>query len=210
MNHKIYVFFIFIVMIFSIDNICSKTLPLKNKIIVIDPGHGGIDKGASYYNNNESELVLNISKILKKELEKEGATIFLTREGDYDLSKPNAKRRKKSDFDNRIKYINDINPDIVLSIHLNASKNNNYSGMQILYNKSETFAKILYKTLNIKRKNAKRNDVYILNNIKQDIVLIEWGFISNYQDLIKLTNDDNIEKQSQFIVKGIINYFQKY
>ena len=55
MNHKIYVFFIFIVMIFSIDNIYSKTLPLKNKIIVIDPGHGGIDKGASYYNNNESE-----------------------------------------------------------------------------------------------------------------------------------------------------------
>lgn len=210
MNHKIYVFLIFIVMIFSIDNIYSKTLPLKNKIIVIDPGHGGIDKGASYYNNNESELVLNISKILKKELEKEGATIFLTREGDYDLSKPNAKRRKKSDFDNRIKYINDINPDIVLSIHLNASKNNYYSGMQILYNKSETFAKILYKTLNIKRKNAKRNDVYILNNTKQDIVLIEWGFISNYQDLIKLTNDDNIEKQSKFIIKGIINYFQKY
>ena len=173
MNHKIYVFLIFIVMIFSIDNIYSKTLPLKNKIIVIDPGHGGIDKGASYYNNNESELVLNISKILKKELEKEGATIFLTREGDYDLSKPNAKRRKKSDFDNRIKYINDINPDIVLSIHLNASKNNNYSGMQILYNKSETFAKILYKTLNIKRKNAKRNNVYIINNTKQDIVLIE-------------------------------------
>lgn len=140
----------------------------------------------------------------------DGAAIFLTREGDYDLSKPNAKRRKKSDFDNRIKYINDINPDIVLSIHLNASKNNNYSGMQILYNKSETFAKILYKTLNIKRKNTKRNDVYILNNTKQNIVLIEWGFISNYQDLIKLTNDDNIEKQSQFIVKGIINYFQKY
>ena len=82
--------------------------------------------------------------------------------------------------------------------------------MQILYNKSETFAKILYKTLNIKRKNAKRNDVYILNNTKQDIVLIEWGFISNYQDLIKLTNDDNIEKQSKFIIKGIINYFQKY
>ena len=82
--------------------------------------------------------------------------------------------------------------------------------MQILYNKSETFAKILYKTLNIKRKNTKRNDVYILNNTKQNIVLIEWGFISNYQDLIKLTNDDNIEKQSQFIVKGIINYFQKY
>ena len=103
MNHKIYVFLIFIVMIFSIDNIYSKTLPLKNKIIVIDPGHGGIDKGASYYNNNESELVLNISKILKKELEKEGATIFLTREGDYDLSKPNAKRRKKSDFDYIIK-----------------------------------------------------------------------------------------------------------
>ena len=58
MKHKIYVLFLFF--FFLITNVNSKSLPLKDKIIVLDPGHGGVDKGASYYNENESDLVLNI------------------------------------------------------------------------------------------------------------------------------------------------------
>ena len=206
MNHKIYVFFAFILMFFGINIIYSKTLPLKNKIIVIDPGHGGIDKGANYYSYYESNLVLNISKTLKKELEKKGALVYLTRNGNYDLSNPGARRRKKSDFDNRISYIKNINPDVVLSIHLNASRNENYNGMQLFYKNSEKLSKILYKELNIRRKIVKRTDIYLLNNINCETVLIEWGFISNYSDLLKIKNEKEIKKTSNLIAIGLSKF----
>ena len=205
MKHKIYVLFLFF--FFLITNVNSKSLPLKDKIIVLDPGHGGVDKGASYYNENESDLVLNISTILKEELEKKGAIVYQTRKGNYDLSSPNTKRRKKSDFDNRIKFINEINPTLIISIHLNASNNNNYNGIQIFYKNNNELAQSISNALNLRRKPVKRNNIYILNNLKYDAFLIEWGFISNYNDLRKIKDKNNIRQTSLKLINGLLKFY---
>lgn len=205
MKHKIYVLFLFF--FFLITNVNSKSLPLKDKIIVLDPGHGGVDKGASYYNENESDLVLNISTILKEELEKKGAVVYQTRKGNYDLSSPNTKRRKKSDFDNRIKFINEINPTLIISIHLNASNNNNYNGIQIFYKNNNELAQSISNALNLRRKPVKRNNIYILNNLKYDAFLIEWGFISNYNDLRKIKDKNNIRQTSLKLINGLLKFY---
>lgn len=205
MKHKIYVLFLFF--FFLITNVNSKSLPLKDKIIVLDPGHGGVDKGASYYNENESDLVLNISTILKEELEKKGAIVYQTRKGNYDLSSPNTKRRKKSDFDNRIKFINEINPTLIISIHLNASNNNNYNGIQIFYKNNKELAQSISNALNLRRKPVKRNNIYLLNNLKYDTFLIEWGFISNYNDLRKIKDKNNIRQTSLKLINGLLKFY---
>ena len=112
-------------------------LPLSGKIIIIDPGHGGKDPGTINDETYESEINLQISKYLEIELTKMGATVILTREGNYDLSSPNARWRKKSDFDNRINLINNSKANLYLSIHLNYLTDTKYYGAQVFYNNEE-------------------------------------------------------------------------
>ena len=80
----------------------SALMPLSGKTIIIDAGHGGLDPGTTNNTIYEKDINLAISKALEIELSKVGASVLLTREDDYDLSTPNARWRKKSDFDNRI------------------------------------------------------------------------------------------------------------
>ena len=129
-----------ILTVFKVDA-NNLTYPLIGKIFVIDPGHGGVDNGASYNNVVEDNINLAISLKIKDQLEQNGATVILTRNGDYDLSKPNALYRKKSDFDNRIKLINNSGADMYLSIHLNYYSNSKYYGPQIFYNNTFNLVK---------------------------------------------------------------------
>ena len=73
-------------------------LPLIGHTIFIDPGHGGRDPGAIYFNIKEKDINLEISKILKEELEKEGAIVYMTREEDIDYSDKYATRKKSLIF----------------------------------------------------------------------------------------------------------------
>ena len=90
------------------------------------------------------DINLSISKYLKNNLESYGATVYLTREDDYDLSTPNTKRRKRSDFNNRIKLINDYNANLVISIHQNYYKDSKYNGTQIFYKDNKECFLITY------------------------------------------------------------------
>ena len=96
-------------LLLTIDIVSSKELDnvLIGKVIILDCGHGGKDKGTSAEDVYESDINLSIVLKLKEELIKQGVNVILTRDGDYDLSTPNASRRKKSDFDNRINLINE-------------------------------------------------------------------------------------------------------
>ena len=80
------------------DVAVSKDLPLKNVSVVIDPGHGGLDNGASVGKIYESELNLKISYALKEELESRGATVNMTREDEQDMTKRNHHYSKQDDM----------------------------------------------------------------------------------------------------------------
>ena len=125
-------YFLFVIICFSFLGLISAYAQKKfnKKVIVIDPGHGGSDPGTIYKDIYEKDIVLKISLYLKEELQKKGYIVYLTRDSDYDLSSPNATYRKKSDFDNRIKIINNY-ADYYLSIHLNYLNDSRYSGIQV-------------------------------------------------------------------------------
>jgi len=192
------------------------TFPLIGKTIIIDPGHGGIDQGASYRNIKEAELNLAISLFLKAELERLGAVVLMTREGNYDLSIPNAPARKRSDFDNRIKLINNSGSDIFLSIHLNYFTNPVYYGPQVFYTnnfpENEGLAKTIQNVINA-RLDSKRqikilsNTNYMFEKLNVKGVLIECGFLSNPVERNKLIDSNYQREFARIIAQGILQYF---
>lgn len=191
------------------------TFPLVGKTIIIDSGHGGKDAGASVNEIKEKDINLAITYKLKKELEKVGAVVLLTRTDDADLSKPNAIRRKKSDFDSRIALINNSNADMYISIHQNNYSNPKYYGPQVFYSnvntKNEKIAKTIQEDLN-KFTNSKRKikittNTYMYNKLNIPGILVECGFLSNKTDLTNLTNPKYQKELSSVITQSIIKYF---
>ena len=165
--------------------------------------------GTSFNNIYEKDINLSISLKLKEELERYGANILLTRDDDYDLSTPNTNRRKKSDFDNRIKLINESNPDLVISIHQNYYKDSKYSGTQIFYKGSKYLAEFLQKNINDKRLTKPiSNTLYMYNKIKSNVLLIECGFISNSKDRNNLTNETYQKDYAKLVANLIKDYFK--
>lgn len=189
-------------------------LPLSGKIIIIDPGHGGKDPGTISSDTYESDINLEISKYLEIELTKMGATVILTRDGNYDLSTPNAKWRKKSDFDNRINLINNSKANLYISIHLNYLTDIKYYGAQVFYNNEEnkkianSIQEVINKELNNDREIKKiPSRTYMYNKLNIPGVLIECGFLSNYKEKELLKTPKYQQKLAKGITKGIINYY---
>lgn len=203
---------IFILSFFIFISTIHSSLPLSGKLIIIDAGHGSKDVGTSYNDILEKDLNLNISKKIEEQLIMNGASVILVREGDYDLSSPNSKKRKRSDFNNRIEYINNSNADIYLSIHINYLNEKKYNGAQVFYNKDKNkkLANTIQMELNkitTPRAIKKTPNVYMYDKLKIKGVLIECGFLSNYNERNKLINDDYQTLLSKTIVDGITKYF---
>ncbi len=190
-------------------------LPLSGKVIYIDPGHGGVDPGSVVGSVLEKDINLNISKFLQEELTRYGATVFLTREGDYDLGHPNATYRKKSDFDGRIKKINESSVDFYLSIHLNILGDTKYSGPQVFYNHSSEWSKraalFLQESLN-KDLNGDRevklipSSTYMYSKVTKPGILIECGFLSNSHERNLLVTEDYQRKIAQSIADAFKDF----
>ena len=213
MKEKIIVIIILSLSIILLGFIDNK-LPLFGKIIYLDAGHGGIDKGAIYDGIYESDINLEIVYKLKERLEEKGATVYLTRYQDYDLALPNASLRKRSDLLQRANTINDSNCDLYLSIHLNAYKDPYYSGAQVYYddiNKNnvvlaDIMQKVLKEDLKTKREYKLKNDGYMYSRIKKEGILIEVGFLSNSNERYLLTKEEYQYKITDSIVRGLSIY----
>ena len=141
-----------------------------------------------------------------------GAIVYLTRDGDYDLSNPKSSLRKRTVLYNRPKAINNSNADIYLSIHLNASKSTSWQGAQAFYddineeNKkiAETFQKYFNKYLNSNRKAKEIKDLYMYKRIKIPGLLLEVGFISNPNERYILRQNWYQEKIAKVISNCLV------
>lgn len=185
-------------------------MPLYGISIYLDPGHGGVDIGTSYKELYEKDINLDVTYYIKNVLEKKGASVYLTRYGDYDVAKPNYTRRKLSDLSNRVKMINNLKPNLYISIHTNYFTDSNYNGIQIFYTEKNKNNNLLCNTikeeLKIKRKCMIIKDMYMYDNINVPGVLIEIGFISNSKDRYLMQNEDYKLEISNKISNGIVNY----
>ena len=218
---KIYSLFLLIVFICSFNfveaGIKKSDLELLGKVIYIDPGHGGPDPGTIYKNIYEKDINLEICKKLQTILEEEGAIVYLTRYGDYDLSKSYTGSRKKSDLNNRAKIINESNADIYISIHLNSINSTIWKGAQVFYDdineKNKDIANLFQEQLKLDLKttrSVKEISTMLMNRkITVPGILIEAGFLSNPNDRYLLKQNDYQYKICNSIRNGLIKYFKQ-
>lgn len=217
LSKKIYVLFLLILIVcsFSFFTINAKHKPLSNKIIFLDPGHGGLDPGSTYKNIYEKDINLKICFELKKQLEKKGAKVFMTRYGDYDLSSNNVRARKRSDLTNRAKIINKSDADMYISIHLNATQSSTWKGIQVFYddvnqenkNIAKQFQKELNSYLKTNRTYSEIKGMLFNRQVKVPGILIEVGFLSNPNDRYLLRQDSYHKRFSIAATKSLINYY---
>lgn len=196
------------------------SLPLSGKVIILDPGHGGVDGGASSKGGFlEKEAALEVSFMLRDYLQEAGALVFMTREGDYDLSGDDVKgysRRKTADLHKRSEIINESGGDMFISLHLNAITSERWSGAQTFYDSrvpaNETAAKLIQEELvdnleNTTRKAKPIEDVFILEQADIPGVLVEIGFLSNPQEARALQTEEYQNKIAHSIYRGFLRYF---
>lgn len=213
MRQSFHLLFLLIICIctFSFIKVKGDQLPLLGKTIYLDAGHGGVDAGAIYKDIYEKDINLSIVKILATKLENLGATVYLTRYSDYDLSNVGAYLRKRSDLYNRAKIINESNADIYISIHLNSTTSSTWSGSQVFYddNNKENIklATAITKSLKTKRETKEISDMYFNRLVNITGVLVEVGFISNSSDRQKLIKETYQEEIVDKIIEGVLAYF---
>jgi N-acetylmuramoyl-L-alanine amidase len=196
------------------------TIPLSGKLIILDPGHGGPDTGASSRDGLlEDEVALKIALYLRDYLQEAGSFVVMTRETDVDLAQPGTQalsKRKAEDLVKRIHLIQQKNADIFISIHLNAIPSKRWRGAQTFYNPAREENKKLASFIqsemirnleNTKRFPEQKADIYILKYSPIPTSLVEVGFLSNPDEAKMLGSVEYQKKIAAAIYYGIIGYY---
>lgn len=193
------------------------------KIILIDPGHGGIDGGAKSKNGTiEKDINLKIALKLKACLEEKGYAVYMTRDSDEGLyQKGNTVREKKrEDLKNRAKMKSDTSCDIFISIHQNMFPQSKCFGAQVWfasndksYNLATLVQNSLKETINDKNKRVAKpaEEAYLILRDKYDgaSILVECGFLSNPEEEQRLKSEEHQNLIVEGISKGIDKYFDE-
>jgi N-acetylmuramoyl-L-alanine amidase len=185
------------------------------KIILIDPGHGGIDGGAKSKNGTiEKDINLMISEKLKKELEASGYMVYLTREGDSELDSKKAK-----DLNARCQMKKDTKCEVFISIHQNMFPQSNCFGAQVWYASNDNSKLLansiqdsLKETIDDKNKRiakaAEKQYRILRDGYEGASVIVECGFLSNYEEEQRLKTDEHQIKIAKGITNGVNKYFE--
>lgn len=195
------------------------------KTVFLDPGHGGRDPGAVYYNTNEKDLTMQVYKKLRKELEGLGYTVLSSRDSDVYV-----------DFiTERSKMVNSTNSDIFISIHFNASGSpaSNRSGIQTYsyeedsgyrskinpywhnhpdrISESNRLAADIHSSLlaetGAKDAGLLQSSFAVLRETDKPAVLLELGYIDNFNENQQIRSDAYQNRLVAGIVKGIQKYY---
>ncbi|MCQ2968593.1 MAG: N-acetylmuramoyl-L-alanine amidase CwlD [Clostridium sp.] len=218
---KLIMLFISIFLIILNNIIVVNAQELNEKVILIDPGHGGIDGGAISKNGTiEKEINLEISLKLRDGLEDKGYKVFMTRDTDTGLYKKgkSIKEKKREDLKKRVSLKAETNCDVFISIHENMFPQAKCFGAQVWYasnTESENLANIVQdcikSTLNDGNKRVAKpaKEAYLILRDKYEgaSILVECGFLSNSDEENKLKTDEHQQLLVDGIIKGIDAYF---
>ena len=201
------------------------TVDEKAPVIVVDPGHGGEDPGASSDSGiEEKDVNLKLSVLCHTLLQAGGYDARLTRSDDrllYDMYgdlDDYAGKKKTYDLRNRVRFAEDSDADLFVSIHLNKFFQPQYGGLQVYYSPnddgSEAFASSVQNTVreylcpeNERQIKRATSSIYILSNIRRRAILVECGFLSNPKDLEDLARPEYDLDLAAAICSGIMNSF---
>ena len=182
----------------------------QNKFyVVIDPGHGGPDPGAIGISGiRETDVVLEVSKMVSRLLSEKGVKVRLTRNKEVDLDLPP-----------RVNFANRTNADIFVSIHANASrgKRRDINGLETFYYRGwrgRSLAKKIQKQIlrvspGSPDRGVKQGRYYVLKNTKMPAALVEVGFLTGRLDAKRLEKNMHRKRLAYAIAKGILEYLSK-
>lgn len=175
---------------------------VKPLVVVIDSGHGGKDAGVSNDQLSEKEITLSIAEKLAAYNKRGKIKVLLTRTNDDFMT-----------LKNRVAYINEQQPDLFISLHVNQSPNKTANGVESYYYdgehsaQSKVYSKILVseqlKTFS-NRGEIKTANFFLLKNTNCPGVLLELGFLSNDTDRQLLSNPQNHNQIAASIYNGLL------
>ena len=172
--------------------------------IVIDPGHGGDRPGACYEDIMEKDIDLAISLKLVTILQNLGYQVIMTRSDDTELG-----------LYERADLANAAGADVFVSIHANAAENRpDYQGIYTYYHPSSNRGARLAQAIQTPLcqitgaidRGIKDADFVVLRETEMCAVLVETGFMTNHEELMRLVDDDYQQLLAQGIARGIIDY----
>lgn len=189
----------------------------KKPCVVIDAGHGGIDPGKVGVDGSlEKDINLKIAKKLALFFAAADVDVTLTREDDAGLYDAQASNKKVQDMKNRVALIEEKQPALTVSIHQNSYHEEYVHGAQVFYfagsEESREIAERIQQTLAEQvdpdnARQAKANDsYYLLKKTSSPIVIVECGFLSNYEETQKLSSEAYQEKLAWAIHLAVLNY----
>ncbi|MCM1544318.1 MAG: N-acetylmuramoyl-L-alanine amidase [Ruminococcus sp.] len=193
----------------------NKPKSISGSVVVLDPGHGGKDPGALGYSNwlEEADVNFSAAVMVKNELERRGATVYMTR---YDDSYVSLEERKA--------FARTVKPDVFVSVHSNASEDTSAYGTAVYYYRpmSQPLSNAIYTQLVSAFKNylypndaSRQAGVELGSNYNPfsvarleecPSVLIEMGFVTNELECRKLADDACRQQIANAIANGIEAY----
>lgn len=202
----------------------SKPNPSNNPlpVIIIDAGHGGFDGGAVANDGTvEKDINLSISMYLQEYLTVFGLQTVMIRETDTSVENDglnSIREKKSSDLHNRMKIMEETDNALFISIHQNKYSIEKYSGTQVFYSpKTSEESSLLAQSIQdsivntLQKENNRQikecgTSVYLMYNAVKPAVLVECGFLSNYEETQKLKTPEYQKKIAFCIAMGIQNY----
>lgn len=193
-----------------------KTLPTKNpekiikprksgdKVVVIDPGHGGIDYGAIRSGINEKDITTDVSLRVAKMLRADGYKVYMTRDTDKTVS-----------LQDRVTFAQANNPDIFVSIHVNSSEGTSATGIETHYyhdysiGLAKTVHAAMAKHIKTKDRGLLKSRFYVINHTTMPAILVEIGFISNETEREDMVSEKRKQATARAITEGIENYYKQ-
>lgn len=191
----------------------------ENKItVIIDPGHGGRDGGASTESGVlEKDLNLAVALKLRALLSELDVNVVMTRETDVMLADENSTHKKRDDLNARLNMAKERENCIFVSIHMNKFPVEKYSGLQVYYSKNNEESLALAETIqaeagkylhggNSRTVKAADSSIYVLHHIEVPAVLVECGFLSNPTEAALLGTDAYQNKLAAVIFAAVAEH----
>lgn len=201
--------------------------------IVIDPGHGGVDAGATRDSFSEADIVYKIAEKIKEQLnQKKDIEAVLTRTEHKGIS-----------LQQRVHIANELKADLFLSLHANSSNSSQVSGMEFYFSSPQIKKPLMIKTdtsaenivekikedlvefgklkssLELSRliqnntqdqkSVIRRAPFYVIENTSMPAVLVEVGFISNRREAKKLATESYQLEIAKLLTLAILDYKEK-
>ncbi len=191
-------------------------------VVILDPGHGGVDGGAESNGITEKEINLAIAHKVREFCTLFGFEVRMTRQEDvsiHDADKTTIRAQKNSDLKNRLKIMTEDANAVVVSIHLNKFPQSRVKGAQVFYAPKSQGSDLLAQTVqdsfrtllqpeNTRQIKKADSSLFLLyNNTVNPAVLVECGFISNPEEAALLKTEDYQDKVAFAICCSLLQFY---